>query len=134
MKILSMVALIAGCALGMLNTAEAQMAYPSRPLRLVVGFPAGTSSDIIARIYAQKLTEQFKRQVVVDNRVGVASNIAADMVAKAPRDGLMPALCIRSSHAKMDSCAFVCLRCGNGRACSNGWEAQQSSLIPLSTI
>ncbi len=65
----------------------AQEIWPSRPVRVLVGFPAGTSSDIVARIYAQRLSEQLGRQFVIDNRVGFSSNLAAEAVAKAAPDG-----------------------------------------------
>ena len=61
--------------------------YPNRPIRFVVPFTPGGSQDVIARIFAQKLSESLHQQVVVDNRGGAAGLIAAEMVAKAPRDG-----------------------------------------------
>ncbi len=67
--------------------ASAQNDYPSRPLRLLVGFAPGGSTDLIARLLAQKLSTQMNTNVVVDNRVGANTNIAADMVAKARPDG-----------------------------------------------
>jgi tripartite-type tricarboxylate transporter receptor subunit TctC len=68
-------------------SAGADEAWPARAVRVVVGFPAGTSSDIVARIYAQRLAEQFNRPFVIDNRVGFSSNLAAEAVARAPADG-----------------------------------------------
>jgi tripartite-type tricarboxylate transporter receptor subunit TctC len=61
--------------------------YPTRPVRLVVGFPPGTSSDIVARLIAEWLTQQLGQQVVVENRAGAGTNIAADTVVQAPPDG-----------------------------------------------
>ncbi len=61
--------------------------YPDRPVRLVVGFPAGGASDVAARAIGQKLSERLGQPIVVDNRPGAASNIAADHVAKAAPDG-----------------------------------------------
>ena len=81
------VSLFAACLLACAAGVSAQDAYPSRPIKLIVGFPAGTSSDIIARIYAQKLGEHFKRPVLVENKLGVASALAAEAVAKSPPDG-----------------------------------------------
>lgn len=61
--------------------------YPSKPIRLVVGFPAGGASDVAARALGQKMSERFGRPIVVDNKPGAASNIAAEQVAKAAPDG-----------------------------------------------
>jgi tripartite-type tricarboxylate transporter receptor subunit TctC len=61
--------------------------YPTRAVRMVLPFPAGGGSDLVARIIAQKFSQQLGQQVVVDNRAGASGNIAADIVAKAPADG-----------------------------------------------
>ena len=77
------VALCAACnALG----AEAQ-SFPNRPLRFIVGFAPGGSTDIIARLISQKLTAALQQPVVVENRTGANGNIAAEATAKAPPDG-----------------------------------------------
>src|SRR6266481_730025 len=62
-------------------------AYPTRPVRLIVGFPAGGPTDITARLIAQWLSERFGQQFVVDNRPGAGSNIATEAVVRAPADG-----------------------------------------------
>jgi tripartite-type tricarboxylate transporter receptor subunit TctC len=61
--------------------------YPVKPVRIVVGFAPGGGSDFIARLIAQKLTERFGTQVVVDNRPGAGSTLAAEQVVKSPPDG-----------------------------------------------
>lgn len=61
--------------------------YPTKSVRFVVGFPAGGATDVVARTISQKLGEALGQPVVVDNRAGAASNIAAELVAHAPKDG-----------------------------------------------
>src|SRR5512138_1882259 len=73
------------CALAV--TAVHAQNYPSKPIRLVVGFPAGGPADIFGRAIAQKLTEVTGQQVIVDNRGGAGGILAAENVAKAPADG-----------------------------------------------
>jgi tripartite-type tricarboxylate transporter receptor subunit TctC len=61
--------------------------YPTRPVRLVVGFPAGLAPDVIARRVGQPLSERLGQPVIVENRPGAGSNLAVDVVAKAAPDG-----------------------------------------------
>jgi tripartite-type tricarboxylate transporter receptor subunit TctC len=61
--------------------------YPSRPVHIIVGFPAGTSSDITARLIGQWLSEQLAQQFIVENRTGAGTNVAADSVVHASPDG-----------------------------------------------
>ena len=62
-------------------------AFPARPIRFLVPVPAGSTTDIVTRIVAQKMADAFGQQVVVDNRPGGVMTIATDLVAKAPPDG-----------------------------------------------
>ncbi len=72
--------------------------FPSKPIRLIVNFPPGGGSDILARNLSPTLSTHFGQQVVVDNRPGAAGNIGADLAAKAPADGYT-VLLVSSSHA-----------------------------------
>ena len=67
--------------------ALAQSDYPDRPIRLVLGFPPGGPTDLVARILAQKMAEQLGQPIVVDNKPGVGGNIGSETVARAPADG-----------------------------------------------
>jgi tripartite-type tricarboxylate transporter receptor subunit TctC len=67
--------------------AESAQNYPSKPIRLVVPFTPGGSTDILARVIGVKLTEAWGKQVVIDNRPGAGGNIGVDLVAKSPADG-----------------------------------------------
>src|SRR5207253_10027120 len=73
--------LSAGCKI-----ARAQ-AYPSRPVRIVVGFAAGSGADVIARLMGQWLSERLGQQFIIDNRPGAGTNIATEAVVRAPPDG-----------------------------------------------
>lgn len=78
----------AAIAAGLLAVpAIGQDGYPNKPIRLVVPFPAGGSTDIIGRLVAQKLSERLGQQVVVDNRGGAGGTIGTDKAAKSPADG-----------------------------------------------
>ena len=76
---------VLGLALTM-SFAHAQT-YPTKQVRFVVGFPAGGATDVVARAISQNLSEALGQPVVVDNRAGAASNIAAELVATSPKDG-----------------------------------------------
>jgi tripartite-type tricarboxylate transporter receptor subunit TctC len=77
--------LIAACALH--AGAVLAQAYPSKSVRMVVGFPPGGGTDVVARVIAQKLTEWWGQPVTVENRAGATGTIGADAVAKSPADG-----------------------------------------------
>jgi tripartite-type tricarboxylate transporter receptor subunit TctC len=66
--------------------AKAQ-AYPARPVRWIVGYPAGGGTDIFVRLVAQSLSERLGQSFVIENRSGAASNIATEVVVRAPADG-----------------------------------------------
>jgi tripartite-type tricarboxylate transporter receptor subunit TctC len=61
--------------------------YPSRPVRIIVGFPAGSASDVVARLTGQALAERLGQQFIVENRPGAGTNLAAEAVVHAPPDG-----------------------------------------------
>jgi tripartite-type tricarboxylate transporter receptor subunit TctC len=74
-------------ALPALSRAATAQDYPTRPIRLIVGFQPGTAPDVIARLLGQRLSEQLGRSVVIENHAGASGNIAAELVARAPADG-----------------------------------------------
>ena len=76
-------------ALPALSRVAWAQAYPTRPVRLIVGFPPGGSADIHTRLIAQWLSERLGQQFIVENRLGAGSNIATEAVVKAPPDGHM---------------------------------------------
>jgi tripartite-type tricarboxylate transporter receptor subunit TctC len=76
----------------------AQDAYPTKPITLIVPQAAGGANDTIARIYAQKLSEQLGQQVVIENKVGAGGNIGTVAAAKAPKDGYTLLLTVNSAH------------------------------------
>ncbi len=93
------VLLVAAMALPAVANAQAATAYPSKPIRLVVPFPAGGSLDVVARAIGQKLTEAWGQPVVIDNRPGAGGNIGADLVAKSAPDGYTILEGALSTHA-----------------------------------
>ena len=100
-------ALLFTLALAFIGDASAQ-SYPSKPVRLLVGFAPGGGTDIIARLLAQKLTERWSQPVVVENKLGASGNIAAEVVAKSPPDGytLLMAFSSHASNAALSKLPF----------------------------
>jgi len=74
-------------ALPALSRIASAQAYPTRPVRIVVGFAAGGTTDIIVRLIGQWLSERLGQQFVIENRPGASGNLAAEAVARAPADG-----------------------------------------------
>jgi tripartite-type tricarboxylate transporter receptor subunit TctC len=72
--------------------------YPSRSVRFLVPFPAGGPSDVLARLYGQKLSQQWNQPVVVESRVGATGTIGTEAVVRAPPDGYT-LLCRPTDHA-----------------------------------
>jgi tripartite-type tricarboxylate transporter receptor subunit TctC len=70
--------------------------YPTRPVRIVVGFPPGVAPDIIARVIGQALSDRLSQQFVIENRPGAGSNIGAEIVVRAPPDGYTLLLAVSS--------------------------------------
>jgi tripartite-type tricarboxylate transporter receptor subunit TctC len=79
--------LLAGIAVALCSCLVAAQPYPSKPIRVVVAFPPGGPSDIIARLLGPKITEALGQPVVIENRAGAGGNVPTAQVAKAPADG-----------------------------------------------
>lgn len=78
---------ICGLSFGALALAQSATTYPTKPIKIIVGFAPGGGSDFIARIVAQKLTQQLGQTVFVENRPGAGGNLGAEIALKAPGDG-----------------------------------------------
>jgi tripartite-type tricarboxylate transporter receptor subunit TctC len=76
-------------ALSALPRMARAQAYPSRPVRIIAPFPAGSTTDIVARLIGQWLSDQLGQQFIVEDRTGAGGNIGAEAVAKSPPDGYM---------------------------------------------
>ncbi len=85
LRIFHSAAIVLAFAAGSAVAADAP--YPARPVRLIVGYPPGGSTDIAARMIGQRLTPIFHETVVVDNRAGASGTIGAAIVVKAEPDG-----------------------------------------------
>src|SRR4051812_18395639 len=82
-----LLALACGSAAAQTRSTGSGQAYPTRPVRMIVGLPAGGTTDVMARIVAAKLGERLGQQVVVDNRPGANGIIGIQLVANAQPDG-----------------------------------------------
>ena len=87
MKLTRILALACLYALGATGTLAHAQAYPSKPIKLIVPFPAGGTTDTLARAVGFELTKSLGQQVIVDNRPGAGGNIGSDLVAKSAADG-----------------------------------------------
>jgi tripartite-type tricarboxylate transporter receptor subunit TctC len=78
---------LAGLVLAASTLAASAQSYPSKPIRVIIGFPAGSAGDTQLRLVGQKLTEAWGRPVVIDSRPGASGNIAAELLVKSTADG-----------------------------------------------
>jgi tripartite-type tricarboxylate transporter receptor subunit TctC len=90
--------LIAACS-AQAQPRSHEMRWPERPIRLLVPFTPGSSSDIVARLVAQKLGERLHQQLFVENRVGASGNVGTEAIARAEPDGYTLGLANTSTHA-----------------------------------
>ncbi len=79
--------LACGVILSSLGLSAAWAAFPERPVRILIGFTPGTTGDVLLRLIAPKLSERWGQPVLIDNRPGAGSSLAAEAVAKSPADG-----------------------------------------------
>ena len=89
----------AGALLGLQPTLALAQSYPAKPIRMIVPFPAGGATDILARALSQKLGEKIGQTVVVENRPGAGGTIGADAAAKSVADGYTLLLATSSTHS-----------------------------------
>src|ERR1700759_2606736 len=103
----------AAAFVSMPGLASAQGAFPSRPIRLIVGFTPGTATDITARVFSGGAADLLGQQLIVENRAGAGSALAAEYVARAPNDGytlFVATLSIVTNQAMKPDPAFDLLR------------------------
>jgi len=103
---------VGAATLPAMSPAARAQAYPTRPVRIVVGFPPGGGADIVTRLIGQWLSERLSQQFVIENRPGAASNIAAEAVVRAPADGytlltISPANAISATLYELSNFNFI---------------------------
>jgi len=119
--------------------AQAQQAYPSRPIRIVVPFPPGGTSDILSRLIGPRLTEKWGQPVIVESRPGAAGAIAMEVVAKSAPDGytlvltdvgtlvILPVLYPKTSYGVQDFAAITTISYSPHLLCVH-------PAVPVSTV
>jgi tripartite-type tricarboxylate transporter receptor subunit TctC len=96
---MKLVRLAAFAALAVIGAGVAAQGYPNKPVRMIVGFPPGGGTDVVARVIGAKLSEWWGQAVAVENRPGATGTIGADVVAKSPPDGYTLIMGHVNSHA-----------------------------------
>ena len=89
---------VGAALMAMSGVASAQATYPTKPIRLIVAFPAGGSTDIVARLVGQRLGEKLGQQIVIDNRGGAGGTIGTEIAARAATDGYTLTMGTTSTH------------------------------------
>ena len=92
-------ALLAALATALIAPGAFAQPYPGKPVRMIVGFPPGGGTDVVARVISQKLSEWYGQTVVVENRAGATGTIGADVLAKSTADGYTLMMGHANSHA-----------------------------------
>jgi len=99
MKLLLSLCLMAAATFNTVAVAQTSQGYPSKPIRLVVPFPAGGATDLFARSISQRLGDKLGASVVIDNKPGAGGVIGSEQVSKAPPDGYTLLLATTSTHS-----------------------------------
>src|SRR5262245_40760469 len=118
---LHLASLLAAASLGISAPAHADDVYPSKPVRIVVGYQAGGPTDVAARLLATKLQATLGQPFIVDNKPGAGSNLASEVVAAAPADGYT--LLLAAAPITMNGLLYKGLR----------WDVQKS-FEPISMV
>jgi tripartite-type tricarboxylate transporter receptor subunit TctC len=91
--------LVLAAVTAIITSAQAQDAWPTKPIRLIAPFPAASTADVIGRVFGQKMSQRLGQPVIIDNRVGASGNLGADAIAKAAPDGYTIGIVTSSTHA-----------------------------------